>query len=114
MNMKNFIVRCLIRIAKRISRKETENVFEEKQIYEPKVCGSAYIIDKNYVRKLKKAEHIKSTREAIELAKRRELDNATHDVLATIEQNIMQKATYKKGDSYIVEVRVNCYAPKKT
>lgn len=41
------------------------SVFERKETYEPKVCGSAYSIGKNCIRHYKREHRIKSMRDAL-------------------------------------------------
>ena len=111
--MRKKIAKGLLWMAQQLCPAMHVNVFERRHEYEAKVCASAYSIDRNYIRKLKKIEHIKSSREAIALAKKREMEQAKKDVFEAIEKYVMEQRTYKKGLTHVVEVRVNCYVPKE-
>lgn len=111
--MKKKIAKFLVWVSKRITPTSEIYEFEKVHKYEPKICARAYVIDKSYVKKLRKAEHIKSSREAMKIAENRELSRAKRDVLETIEKHLMEQRTYAKGKSKVIEVRVNCYVPKE-
>ncbi len=110
--MKKRMAKALIWVANKLHPLNVD-VFAEKTVFEPKVCASGYEISKGYIRKIKKAEHLSSTKKAVALAIERELIHAKEDVFRAIDGYILQQKVYKKGDAYIVEVRVNCYVPKE-
>lgn len=85
------------------------SVFERKEVYVPKVCDSAYSIDKNCIRLYKRDHHIKSTRDALRKMTKETLEQAKKDVLNTIEAKLMRQRVYEKDGKTIVEVKVNCY-----
>lgn len=111
--MKRRISQLLVSLAKWIAPSCQEDVFEEKTGYEMKVCACAIGIDKRYIRRMVKSEHISSRRKAIEIAKKREIEVAKRAVFASIERHILETRTYLKDGCVVVEARVNCYVAKK-
>lgn len=87
-------------------------VFEQKEIYEPKICAKAYSIDKNCIRHYKRDHQVKSMREALRELTKDSLEKAKKDVLNTIEAKLMKQRVYEKNGETIVEVKVNCYVEK--
>lgn len=88
-------------------------VFEQQEVYEPKICRKAYSIDKKSIRLYKRENHIKSTREALRELTKESLAKAKKDVLRTIEAKLMKQRVYDKNGETIVEVKVNCYVTKE-
>ena len=88
-------------------------VFEQDEVYEPKICAKAYSIDKNCVRRYRRDNHVKSSREAKRELIKESLAEAKKDVIGTIEAKLMQQHIYEKNGETIVEVKVNCYVAKE-
>ena len=88
-------------------------VFEQEDVYEPKICAKAYSIDKNCIRHYKRNKNIKTMREALRELKKETLAEAKKDVLNTIEAKVMKQRVYERGGKTIVEVKVNCYVSKE-
>lgn len=88
-------------------------VFEQKEVYEPKICAKAYSIDKNCIRRYRRDNHIKTMREALRELTKESLAKAKKDVLNTIEAKLMKQRVYEKNGETIVEVKVNCYVAKE-
>lgn len=103
----------MVRLAKWLTPTVTVDVFEKKTNYEMKVCGYAYHIDKHYIKNLIKAENISSRREAIMIAKKRELEKAKRIVIEAVEKQVLETRTYLKDGYPVVEARVNCYVAKE-
>lgn len=110
--MKKKIAILLFKLARKLYPTSV-TVFEQRDIYEPKVCGKAYSIDKKCIRHYRRNHHIKSMREALRELTKESLEKAKKDVLSTIEVQLMEQRVYKKNDETIVEVRVNCYVAKE-
>lgn len=110
--MRKKISTLLVRFAKWLTPKEVVDVFEQKTNYEMKVCGHAAYIDKHYIKQMMKAERISSRREAVKIAKKRELEKAKRIVIEAVERNVLQTRTYLKDGYPVVEARVNCYVAK--
>lgn len=88
-------------------------VFEQQEVYEPKILAKAYSIDKNCIRRYRRDNHIKTMREALRELTKESLGKAKKDVLRTIEAKLMKQRVYEKNGETIVEVKVNCYAAKE-
>lgn len=88
-------------------------VFEQEEVYEPKICAKAYSIDKKCVRRYRRDNHVKSSREAKRELIKDSLAKAKKDVLCTIESKLMKQRVYEKNGETIVEVKVNCYVSKE-
>lgn len=88
-------------------------IFEQEEVYEPKICAKAYSIDKKCVRRYRRDNHVKSSREAMRELTKESLVKAKKDVLSTIEAKLMQQRIYEKNGETIVEVKVNCYVAKE-
>ena len=111
--MRKKISKLLVRLAKWLAPTVAVDVFEKKTNYEMKVCGHAFYIDKHYIKHMMKAENISSHREAIKIAKKRELEKAKRIVIETVEKQVLETRTYLKDGYPVVEARVNCYVAKE-
>lgn len=112
--MRKRLSNFLVRLALKVNPKQFVDVFVEETKYEPKVCGRSYSIDKKYIKEIKKDKDLKSTREAKRFAVKEVLEQARNEVLDLIKERIMQERIYEKENKTIVEIRVNCYVPKKS
>lgn len=112
--MRKKISKLLVSIAKWLTPTVYVDVFENEQNYEMKVCGYAFHIDKHYIKQMMKVEHISSRREAMKIAKKRELEKAKRIVMEAVEKKVLETRTYLKDGYPVVEARVNCYVAKET
>lgn len=110
--MKKKIAIWLFKLARKIYPISV-TVFEQKEVYEPKICAKAYRIDKSCIRHYKRNNNIKTMREALRELKKETLAQAKKEVLSTIEAKVMKQRMYEKGGETIVEVKVNCYVSKE-
>lgn len=89
------------------------NVFSHKNVYKPMVCGRAYRVNKNIIRRYNQDHGLKSMREAKRKVVCTTLVEAKSDVLKAIESDVMEQRVYEKEGETIIEVRVNCYVKQK-
>lgn len=112
--MKKKLATWLHRLASKICP-SVDYTFDEEVLYEPKICGIAYVITKKDIKNYKANSKfaIPSTREALRELTKEKILKAKKSVFGTIENSIMEQRIYKKGNDTVVEVKVNCYVAKK-
>lgn len=111
--MRKKIANWLVRLAMKINPVQTIPVFEKNDVYQPKVCGSAYSISKKDIKAYKKDTGEKSTRAAVRALIRKGKAKAKHDIFDCIEACCLQERVYANGGDTVVEMKCNLYVPKE-
>ena len=111
--MRKKIANWLVRLAVKINPVQTIPVFEKNDVYQPKMCGSAYSISKKDIKAYKKDTGEKSTRAAVRALIRKGKAKAKHDIFDCIEACCLQERVYANGGDTVVEMKCNLYVPKE-
>lgn len=91
----------------------TEAIVPIYENYEAKTIGVAQELTKNDLRKFKMSNNVKSSRVAMRQLVGETVRKNVSRVLETAKE-IIEISTYKRGDSMIVETRLNVYVKAKS